>query len=81
MSTRTISKINLFHITTTRQSFSTKFWRLLMKIYNRLPFGVFRCRSINEAKKHAITLLGILSVALLSSLVIPMFAIYATQEK
>ena len=81
MSTRTISKINLFYITTTRESFSAKFWRLVMKLYNRLSFGIFRCGSINDAKKHSITLLGMLSVALLPSLVIPMVAIYATIGK
>lgn len=84
MSTRTISKINLFYIASSRtgsQSLSAKFWSLLMKLYNLLPFGIFRCKSINDAKKHSIGLLGFLSVVFMPSLVIPMIVTYATLKK
>ena len=78
MSTRTISKTNLFHITS---SLSTKFWQLLMVLYNLLPFGIFRSKSMNDAKEHSIALLAFLSVLVLPSLIIPMIAIYFSLKK
>ena len=83
MSARTVSKHNLFQIASARTgtSFINKFWRLLMALYNLLPFGIFRCKSISDAKKHSIGLLSFLSVAFMPSLIIPMIATYATLKK